>query len=42
VFAEEMMRLLLEYSAGDQTVNRDNPVANEGRPSPLPLPPERE
>jgi len=38
VFAEEMMRLMLEYSEADQVVNRDNAVANEGRPAPLPLP----
>ncbi len=38
VFAEEMMRLMLEYSAEEQTVNRSNPIADEGRPPPIPLP----
>ena len=38
VFAEEMMRLMLEYSATEQTANRSNPVADEGRPPPIPLP----
>lgn len=38
VFAEEMMRLMLEYSAEEQTVNRDNPAAGEGRSAPIPLP----
>lgn len=37
VFAEEMMRLLLEYSAAEQVSNRDNPIANEGRGPALPL-----
>ncbi|MEM9208311.1 MAG: M14-type cytosolic carboxypeptidase [Pseudomonadota bacterium] len=41
VFAEEMMKLLLEFSADEQTVNRDNPSAAEGRASPLPLPTRR-
>ena len=38
VFAEEMMRLMLEVSEADQVANRDNPAANEGRAAPLPLP----
>lgn len=38
VFAEEMMRLMLEYTAAQQTVNRDNPNASQGRPPPVPLP----
>lgn len=37
VFAEEMMRLLLEYSAEEQVANRDNPIANEGRAPAVPL-----
>ena len=38
VFAEEMMRLLLEYSESEQIVNRDNAAAAEEREPPLPLP----
>ena len=38
VFAEEMMRLMLEYTAAEQTENRNNPNANAGRPPPVPLP----
>ena len=38
VFAEEMMRLLLEYDAEQQTVNRDSSIANDGRPAPIALP----
>ena len=41
VFAEEMMRLLLENSEAEQIVNRDNPAAAEGREPPLPLPAQR-
>lgn len=41
VFAEEMMRLLLEYPEEAQVANRNNPVANEGREPPLPLPADR-
>jgi len=37
VFAEEMMRLLLEYSAAEQVSNRDNPIANAGRGPAAPL-----
>lgn len=38
VFAEEMMRLMLEYTAEEQTANRGNPKAAAGRPAPAPLP----
>ena len=38
VFAEEMMRLMLEHSEEEQTANRSNPIAAEGRPAPIPLP----
>lgn len=38
VFAEEMMRLLLETSEDDQLANRSNAVASQGRPQPLPVP----
>lgn len=37
VFAEEMMRLLLEYSEEQQVSNRDNPIASEGRDPAVPL-----
>lgn len=38
VFAEELMRIMLEYSAEQQVVNRSNPVADKERPPPIPLP----
>jgi len=38
VFAEEMMRLLLEYPQEAQLANRANPIAGEGRDPPQPLP----
>ena len=41
VFAEEMMRLLLEHPEESQVANRSNPVASEGREPPLPLPESR-
>ena len=41
VFAEEMMRLLLEHPEASQVANRSNPRANEGREPPLPLPADR-
>ncbi len=41
VFAEEMMKLLLEYQEAEQIVNRDNVAAAEGREPPLPLPTRR-
>ena len=41
VFAEEMMKLLLEFPEADQVINRDNPAAAEGREPPLPLPARR-
>ena len=41
VFAEEMMRLLLDYPEAAQIANRSNPVADDGRPPPLPLPASR-
>jgi hypothetical protein len=41
IFAEEMMRLLLDYPEAAQIANRSNPAADEGRPPPLPLPASR-
>ena len=38
VFAEEMMRLMLECSAEEQTVNRSSTKQNEGRPAAIALP----